>query len=470
MVIPSKTHIALLASPGFGHFIPVVELAKRLAGLHGLTITLFAITPEVHPVQDELLRSATSSWPGLINTVILPYEEPTFPSNVDPVPRMLAMIRSVFPSLRSSISSMTEKPIALIVDHFGTEAIRAVANEFNMLKFVFICTNAWFLSYNLYLPYVKEVIKRGEPFYIPGCEPLVGDDIREFTFFPEYQTHKDFVHIGYDIASSDGILVNTWDDLEPETLLAFKDTRFMKRIVKPPVYPIGPLVRTGEPTGAKPEIFRWLDCQASGSVVYVSFGSGGTISTQQTIELAWGLELSIQRFIWVVRPPIENDSAAFLLTPMENDADGLISKYLPDGFLGRTRDMGFVVPMWAPQEEILAHGSIGAFFSHCGWNSSLESIVNGVPIIAWPLYAEQNMNATMLVKHLGVAVRPEVNPSKELVRRDEIAKMVRRVMVDEEGIGIRKRVNDLKERAKKALSEGGTSYNALSEVVKKIGD
>ncbi|KAL2905620.1 Anthocyanidin 3-O-glucosyltransferase 5 [Bienertia sinuspersici] len=223
----------------------------------------------------------------------------------------------------------------------------------------------------------------------------------------------------------------------------------MKQIARAPVYAIGPLVRKGE-AGDKSEFIRWLDGKPKESVVYVSFGSGGTISAQQTIELAWGLELSNQRFIWVVRPPIEDDTSASFL----------------DRFLDRTRETGFVVPMWAPQEEILSHHSIGGFVCHCGWNSSLESIVNGVPIIAWPLYAEQRMNATMLAKSLVIAVQPRVMPDDYVVRRDEIAKMVRRVMV--EGVAIKTRVNELKASGNKALKEGGSSYSALSQVIKKL--
>ncbi|XP_021717927.1 anthocyanidin 3-O-glucosyltransferase 5-like [Chenopodium quinoa] len=466
MVIPSKVHVALLASPGLGHLIPTVELAKCLAAKHGVTITVFAVIPEDTPVQDELLRSATSLWPELINTVVLPSEK-DFPSDVGVVPRMLAMVRSTFPALRSSINGMVNKPVALIVDYFSTEAIEAIAQELNMLKYVFIATNARCLYYNFYLPYVKKEANRDEPIYAPESEPIMDDGQFKLVLSLADQTIKELVRVASHMAAADGILVNTWEDLEAKTLNLFKEERFMKHISRTPVHPIGPLVRAGEPTGSKPELMKWLDRQPNKSVVYVSFGSGGTLSAQQTIELALGLELSEQRFIWVVRPPIENDSCASLFKSKHSDEDELF-EYLPDGFLNRTRNVGFVVPMWAPQEEILTHGSVGAFVSHCGWNSSQESIVNGVPIITWPLYAEQHLNAVLLTKEFGIAVGPQEDPSKELVKRDEIAKMVRRVMVNEEGIGIRTRVNEFKASAKEALSEGGTSYISLSKVVEKF--
>ncbi|XP_021718500.1 anthocyanidin 3-O-glucosyltransferase 5-like [Chenopodium quinoa] len=336
-----------------------------------------------------------------------------------------------------------------------------------MLKYVFIATNARCLSHNFYLPYVKKEANRDELIYAPESEPIMDDDLFKFIFSLHDQTIKELVRIASHMAAADGILVNTWEDLEAKTLNSFKEERFMKHISRTPVHSIGPLVRAGEPTGSKPELMNWLDRQPKESVVYVSFGSGGTLSAQQTVELAWGLDLSEQRFIWVVRPPTENDSCGSLFKS-EHSGEDTLFKYLPDGFLDRTRDVGFVVPMWAPQEEILTHGSIGAFLSHCGWNSSQESIVNGVPIITWPLYAEQHLNAVLLTREIGIAVGPQVDPSKELVKRYEIAKMVRRVMVDEEGIGIRTRVHEFKASAKEALSEGGTSYIALSKIVEKF--
>ena len=88
-------------------------------------------------------------------------------------------------------------------------------------------------------------------------------------------------------------------------------------------------------------------------------------------------------------------------------------------------------------------------------------------MIAWPLYAEQRLNATQLAEELGVAVRPKKLPSKEVVKREEIENMIRRIMVDEEGSETRNRVQQIKESGEKALSEGGSSYNALSLLSKE---
>jgi len=124
-----------------------------------------------------------------------------------------------------------------------------------------------------------------------------------------------------------------------------------------------------------------------------------------------------------------------------------------------------VVPSWAPQTSILNHPSTGAFMSHCGWNSTLESVIHGVPIIAWPLYAEQRMNATLLTEEAGVALKFSKDPGEELVDRNEIEKNVRIVMEGEKGKAIRRRAKELKESAKIALNSGGSSYESLCSIV-----
>lgn len=175
-------------------------------------------------------------------------------------------------------------------------------------------------------------------------------------------------------------------------------------------------------------------------------------------ELAWGLELSEQRFIWVVRTPNDARAEGSFFSAGSDAEDP--KSYLPDGFEERIGDRGLVMPSWCPQVEILAHESTGGFVSHCGWNSTLESLANGVPMIAWPLYAEQRMNATMLVEQVGVAVRAgEVGGG--VTGRKEIEKAVRLIMESEEGKVMRLKAKELKDTASKSLCHGGSSYESL---------
>lgn len=124
------------------------------------------------------------------------------------------------------------------------------------------------------------------------------------------------------------------------------------------------------------------------------------------------------------------------------------------------------MPSWAPQAKILGHSSTGGFLTHCGWNSTLESVVEGIPLIAWPLYAEQKMNAVMLAEDLKVASRPKADENG-FVGRVEIANMVKRLMEGEEGKGLRSRMKELKDAAAKVLSQDGSSTEALAQVAGK---
>ncbi|KAL0373785.1 UNVERIFIED_CONTAM: Hydroquinone glucosyltransferase [Sesamum radiatum] len=173
--------------------------------------------------------------------------------------------------------------------------------------------------------------------------------------------------------------------------------------------------------------------------------------------------MSEVRFLWVLRCANDMTSKTTYFSIQCSD-DPLA--YLPQGFLQRTRGRGLVMPSWAPQARILAHKSTCAFLTHCGWNSTLESIVNGVPLIAWPLYAEQKMNAVMLHEDVKVALRPKVGQNG-LVGRVEIANVVKCLMEGEEGKEIRGRVRYLKDAAANVLSENGSSTMLLDELADK---
>jgi UDP:flavonoid glycosyltransferase YjiC (YdhE family) len=140
---------------------------------------------------------------------------------------------------------------------------------------------------------------------------------------------------------------------------------------------------------------------------------------------------------------------------------------LPEGFLEKTADRGFVVKNWAPQAEVLQHGAVGAFVTHCGWNSVLEGIVSGVPMICWPLYAEQRMNKVHVVEEMKVGVAME-GYEKEIVKAEEVEAKVRLVMASEEGDMLRKRLSTAKKMAADALKEGGSSDVAFENFLRDL--
>lgn len=467
----SKLHIAILASPGMGHLIPALVLANRLATHHRVKVTILVVTTVISPPECQLLKLPVEQ--NLVDRIELPPVDISHLVKPDTkvVTQLCMMLREALPGLRSTISAMRHRPDALIVDIFGTEAL-PIAAEFNMVKYVYVTTTAWFTALTIYCPVLdKEIegqyVDQEDLLKIPGCKSVRPEDVVDPMLDRNDQQYYEYVSKGNRFPQFDGILLNTWEDLDFKTLKAFKENEIWRSIVKIPFYPIGPLSRPTQPDGSKSEVIGWLDKQPNESVILVSFGSGGMLSAQQMTELAIGLELSEQRFIWVVRPPTDGaaDDAFFITKTVGSDDT---SHYLPEGFTTRTNNLGIVVPMWANQVEILDHPSVGGFMSHCGWNSTLESICSGVPMIAWPLYAEQRLNATYLVEELGIAVRPRVLPTKKVVAREEIENMLRTLMDEKEGKKMRENVKKLKTGAEYALTEGGSSYNSMLQMLKQV--
>lgn len=356
----------------------------------------------------------------------------------------------------------TTRLAAMVVDLFGTDAFE-VAKEFNIYPFIFYPSTAMALSLFLYLPKLDgfttcEYRDLPELVRMPGCIPIHGSELLDPVQDRKNDAYKWLLYHAKRYRLAEGIMVNSFKELEPGPLSVLQEGN-------PPIYPVGPLVNMGTARDCVDEsgCLEWLDGQPHGSVLYICFGSGGTLSSVQITELALGLELSEQRFLWILRSPNdENSCATFFNLNAPNDP----LAYLPKGFLERTKGLGIVLPSWGPQSQILSHGSTGGFLTHCGWNSTLESVVNGIPLIAWPLYAEQKMNAALLTTDVKVALRPKSNKNG-IVERVEIATIVRNLMEGEEGKQLRSRMRNLKDAAAKTLSADGKSTKVLTDLTQK---
>ncbi|XP_059285115.1 UDP-glycosyltransferase 71K3-like [Lycium ferocissimum] len=196
------------------------------------------------------------------------------------------------------------------------------------------------------------------------------------------------------------------------------------------------------------------------SVLFLCFGSAGFFEPPQLIEMAIALEESGVRFLWSIRWPVDAEPTKF-----EN--------LLPEGFLERTKNRGIACG-WAPQVNIFAHEATGAFVSHCDWNSTAESVWHGVPILRWPLYAEQHVNAFQLVNDLETAVkltldyRMRKSDYRENVKAEDMEKSIR-CIIDSEN-PMRKRVKAMGEICRKALMESGSSFNSMGRFFETILD
>ncbi|XP_052191979.1 hydroquinone glucosyltransferase-like [Diospyros lotus] len=456
-----KPHVAILPSPGMGHLIPLAEFAKRLFLCHGFHVTF--IVPTLGPLSASQKAFLDALPAGITHLLLPPVSLDDLPANAKIETQISLTVARSLPSLYKVFKSLVDSSevAALVVDLFATDAFD-VAVEFKVSPYVFFPSTAMCLSLCFHLPKLDQAVTceyrdLPEPVRIPGCIPVHGRDLFDPVHDRKNDAYKWILHHSTRFRLAEGIIVNSFEDLEPGSLRVLQD----QGTGNPPIYPVGPLVQMAGGGGVDGSgCLRWLDDQPNGSVLFISFGSGGTLSYDQLIELAFGLEMSEQRFMWVVRSPNDEVANANYFT-VHSTKDPFA--FLPKGFLERTKGLGLVVPSWAPQAQILRHRSAGGFLSHCGWNSVLESIINGVPLIAWPLYAEQKMNAVMLTEDIKVALRPKAGEN-ELVGRAEIARVVKSLIEGEQGKELRSRMRDLKDASGKVLADGGPSARSLAEL------
>ncbi|KAK2986325.1 hypothetical protein RJ640_001426, partial [Escallonia rubra] len=194
------------------------------------------------------------------------------------------------------------------------------------------------------------------------------------------------------------------------------------------------------------DCIRWLDTKETGSVVYVSFGSLANLGEDQLEELACGLKQSNRYFLWVVRASEESK--------------------LPTNFSTEASENGLVVN-WCPQLKVLAHPAMGCFMTHCGWNSILEALSLGVPMLAVPQWTDQPTNAKYVVDIWQAGVRVKVD-EKGMIRREEIETCIREVMEGERGNELKRNAVRWKEFAKEAVDEGGSSDKHIDEFISEL--
>ncbi|GJV25163.1 UDP-glycosyltransferase 83A1-like protein [Tanacetum coccineum] len=240
--------------------------------------------------------------------------------------------------------------------------------------------------------------------------------------------------------AADCIICNSAMELEPETFTLF-----------PKILPIGPLLVNNEKTKQAGHFWNedsscvtWLDQQPFCSVIYVAFGSLAILNQHQFEELALGLDLINRPFLWVVRPGLS----------------GSTDHIYPNGFMDRIGTRGKIVS-WAPQQEVLNHPSVACFMSHCGWNSTMEGVSNGVPFLCWPYFYDQFLDATYICDFwkTGLGLNKD---DTGIVTREEIKSKVEQLFRNDK---IKQNALNLKERVMGSVKEGNSSSKNLSNFV-----
>ncbi|KAG6529023.1 hydroquinone glucosyltransferase-like [Zingiber officinale] len=457
-----RPRVAVCMTPGIGHLIPIMELAKVLIDRHGFSVTIITLAFSASATQSSILSSLPSDHFSHISLPPVPLDD--LPDDVRIETTMSeATVRSL-PALRHALSALPDV-VVFISDLFSTDTF-SVASQLGLPHYLFFPTNLLALSLILHLPAIEAAATDHDhhlpdPLRLPGCFPIPRPDILHPIQDRSNDAYRWFVHHGRRYREAQGILVNSFDAIEPGAAAALCEAE----PGRPPVYLVGPLTRKPEKSGdEEAECLRWLDRQPPRSVLYVSFGSGGTLPKAQLAELALGLEMSGQRFLWVVRSPSDGEENSEAFFTVQSKADPF--RFLPNGFAERTQDVGLLIPSWAPQTAVLHHPATGGILSHCGWNSTLESVVAGVAMAAWPLFAEQRQNAVMLAAGAGIALLAKAGEGG-LVPREEVARVVREMIEGEEGKAARRQVEVLREKALNNLKVGGAAEKALDDVVKE---
>ncbi|XP_019157075.1 PREDICTED: UDP-glycosyltransferase 83A1-like [Ipomoea nil] len=447
-------HILVIPYPAQGHVIPLMELAQCLARHGGINIT-FVLTQTTH---SQILNSSALNNVALDDGIhlvsVLDASESNESSNVPG--KLFEAISKIMPGkveklIRGINASSSESHITCVIADQSLGWALELAKKLGVQTAAFLPAAAANLVLGFNIP---KLIDDG----IINNEGIPAEN-KTFQFAPTmpFMNTSDFVWVrmgnltlqrvvfqmmlgnNKSVKSADWLICNSAYDLEPG---AFS--------LAPEILPIGPLLATKTlktPTSsagsfwpAEPNCLKFLDQHPPCSTIYAAFGSSTAFSEAQFEELAKGLELTNRPFLWVVKSDDANRKP-------------------------NISERGMMVN-WTPQQEVLSHPSLGCFLSHCGWNSTIESAINGVPILCWPYFADQFINQSYIcdVWKIGLALKRDNNGSG-IIKSEEIKNKVDQLLGDN---SFKERALHLKEVTRANIAEGGSSHNNLMNFIKWI--
>ncbi|GAU51774.1 hypothetical protein TSUD_415610 [Trifolium subterraneum] len=469
-----KAEVVFIPFPVPSHLISTLEFAKLLINHDNrLHITVLLMKQPHSTETDAYTKSLLTS--DSINFINLP--EFTVLPNTDPR-AVFGALEAQKPNVRQAVSGITNGEqhghlAAFVVDMLCTTMID-IAKEFSVPMLVFFTSGIASLGLNLHL-HTLRVRDNVDPTQLQQVTelaiPTFANPVPSYSF-PSSVLSKEweqiFMNYVRGLKNSDGIIVNSFEELESHAVQSFSSHSELAGL--PTIYPVGPIL-TPEPETKgiveSDDIIKWLDNQPTSSVVFLCFGTRGSFDDDQVKEIAHAIENSGARFVWSLRKP---HPRGVMVAPSEYTLSDL-SLVLLEGFLDRTTGIGRVIG-WAPQTQILSHPATGGFVSHCGWNSTLESIYFGVPIATWPLFAEQQTNAFQLVCELKIAVEIALDYRVELhqgpnylLTADKIEKGIRSVLDNDE---VRKNAKEMSEKSRKTLLENQSSYRYIGRLTHYI--
>ncbi|KAA8529523.1 hypothetical protein F0562_033678 [Nyssa sinensis] len=444
-------HVVVLPYPSQGHINPLLQFAKRLsskgvkatlATTHYTVNSISAANIGVEPISDGFDQG------GFAQAQNEDLYLKSFKANGS---RTLSELIKKYQNTSSPVN-------CVVYDSFLPWALD-VAREHDIHAASFFTNSATVCAIFCRIHYgmlALPVKMEDTPLLVPGLPPLNFPDLPSFLKAPEsYPAYLAMKLSQYsNLERTDWIFANTFEGLEGEAAKGISELW--------PGKLIGPMVPSAYLDGRmegdkgygaslwKPlshECIKWLETKPPESVVYVSFGSMVSLSAKQMEEIAWGLKASNFHFLWVVK---ESESSK-----------------LPEGFIDSTKDQKGLIVTWCNQLEMLAHRAIGCFVTHCGWNSTLEGLSLGLPMIGVPQWSDQLTNAKFIEEIWGVGFRAKED-EKGIVSREELVLCLKEAMEEERSKEIRKNASKWKELAKKAVSEGGSSDKCIDEFVEHL--
>ncbi|GMI83677.1 UDP-glucosyl transferase 73B3 [Hibiscus trionum] len=470
---PDPLHVLFFPHLAHGHMIPTIDMARVFAR-QGVKATILTTQLNAPFFSKTIERERELGFEIDILIIKFPSVEAGLPEGIEIISSITSQemgfkFFKAVSLLQQPLQQVLQdcRPNCLVADGMFPWATE-VASKVGIPRLVFHGTSYFassvFDSFHRYQP-LKDVISDDQPFEVPGIPDKIKMTRRQQPVeLRDSGANSEITVLLHKLLeaeiSSSGVIMNSFQELEPAYVEHYRKTLGRKS------WHIGPLSLCNKNREDKSErgnanvssidrveCLRWLDLKKQNSVLYICFGSVSWISAAQLIKIAEGIEASGVDFLWVVRK-----------TNKDEDKE----EWLPKGFEERMKGKGFITRGWAPQVLILEHEAIGGFMTHCGWNSTLESITAGVPMVTWPLSNEQFINEKLVtdILRVGVGVGAQewcrwMEGRKLLVTEENISKAIAEVMVGEEADNIRNRAGALKEMAKGAVEEGGSSHSDL---------
>ncbi|KAL1534592.1 UDP-glucose flavonoid 3-O-glucosyltransferase 7-like [Salvia divinorum] len=457
----SRLHIYFLPMMAPGHMIPAVHMARGFARRSAKS-TIITTPSNASKFSEVIDADRRSGFDISITLIEFPCREAGLPDGCEDLsstttPEMFQNFLHALDLFRCPVEDILRRgdPDCLISGAFFPWTT-SVACSLGIPRVVFYGTGCFPMCVFRVLREQRPqdaVASDSEEFEVPGLPDRVRVSRRQLPYHLRLKGTDDdpLLELTRKVLEADeagfGIVVNTFHELEPAYAAHI-------RKLAGKAWHIGPvsLISGGTSPENHHDCVKWLESRKPNSVVYLCFGSMAIIQKPQINEIAAALEDIEQEFIWVVGKEAE----------------------VEEGFEARTEGRGMIIRGWAPQVQILSHAAVGGFVTHCGWNSVLEGVAAGVPMVTWPLSAEQFFNEKLVAEVLGTGVPVGVEEwskrtdERAAIGREKIASAVARLMVGEEGERMRSRARELGEVGRRAVEEGGSSYTDFDCLMEEI--